>query len=137
MSLTLGILKFAATYSFSITNRFSIIGEHCNKWNYFKEKIEAASTHVLRTGANRTKCPWILDKTLEIIEHYCTAQLQGYLAKYKWLNHITNERMHAYQQKFWEDEASKLEDAASQKDLKQYPMSVSGQDRSKSQDPFD
>ena len=73
----------------------------------------------LEQPSQKPKWVWISGSTLSIIEEHCVTHFHGDLAAYRCLNHVRNARIWEIHLKYWEDEATLLEDTGHQHDMMQ------------------
>ena len=107
----------AQAYSCSISNRFSALAaDERGNWPTFKTSVLESAANAVGYKKAAARKPWISSDTLRIIEARRAARLNGHLDEYRQLNRIRNEALRADRERFWDDQAKQLENAARQHD---------------------
>ncbi|GAA6081389.1 uncharacterized protein LOC109521465 [Tachysurus ichikawai] len=88
-----------------------------NDWQTFKESIIQSAHNVFGHFRPPPKKPWILERTLNIIDQRREARLRGDLTEYRRLNRQRNVAIAEDEEKFWQAEAKHLESAANNNNM--------------------
>ena len=82
----------------------------------FKTITFAAAKEAIGIRKQEARRPWISNATLEIVEKRREARLRGDMTEYKRLDSISNTAIRNDREKYWDNEATKLEEAARRND---------------------
>lgn len=109
--------ELALRYNCSIANRFSALApEDREDWPTFKTGVLHSAVSIVGHRKSSPRKPWISNSTLSIIEARRAARLNRNMEEYRRLNRIRNEAIRADRERYWDEQARQLEDAAKQND---------------------
>lgn len=110
----------ASAYCRSITNAFTALADDdVADWETFKLKVNQSAQDVLGRSRSLPKQPWISQPTLDIIDRRREARLRGDMPEYRRLNAARNAAIAADRERYWGEEAERLESAAQGNYLRQ------------------
>ncbi|KAJ8287175.1 hypothetical protein GJAV_G00048520 [Gymnothorax javanicus] len=87
-------------------------------WETFKLKVLQSTRDVLGRPTPTPKQPWITQPTLDVIAQRREARLRGDMTEYRQLNAVRNKAISANRERFWKEEAERLESAAHSNNLR-------------------
>ncbi|CAH1271086.1 ZNF195 [Branchiostoma lanceolatum] len=108
------------TFKCAITNRYNALApDETTDWERFRSEAYKAAEEAIGKSRPSPKQPWISPETLDIIDRRRDARLRGDLNEYRRLNGARNTSIRQDREKYWTDQATKLEAAAERNDQRQ------------------
>ncbi|CAH1242627.1 Hypp6909 [Branchiostoma lanceolatum] len=108
------------TFKCAITNRYNALApDETTDWERFRSEAFKAAEEAIGKSRPSPKQPWISPETLDIIDRRRDARLRGDLNEYRRLNGARNTSIRQDREKYWTDQATKLEAAAERNDQRQ------------------